>query len=80
LDLKQSDFADTAGLTEIICFPLSPPKARAMAGKRIWRISAGGSPGRSGYILLCVPEGQLGSSGHSLEIYDQLKKVGHEEP
>ena len=30
-----------------------------MAGTRVWRISAGGPPGRSGYVPLCVPEGQL---------------------
>jgi hypothetical protein len=34
-----------------------------MAGTRIWRVSAGGAPGRSGSVPLCVPEGQLVSSG-----------------
>jgi hypothetical protein len=34
-----------------------------MAGTRIWQTSAGGPPCRSGYVPLCVPEGQLVSSG-----------------
>jgi hypothetical protein len=37
LGLKQPDFASAASLTEIICFPLSPPKAPSMAGTRFGR-------------------------------------------
>jgi hypothetical protein len=40
-------------------FPLSPPNGPSMPGPRVWRISAGGSPGCSGYVPLRVPEGQL---------------------
>lgn len=36
-----------------------------MAGRRIWRISAVGAPGRSCSVPLCVLEGQLVSSGLS---------------
>ncbi len=43
--LKQPDFAGAAGLTEIICFPLSPPNGLSMAGTRVWRISDGGHTG-----------------------------------
>ena len=39
------------------------PKGPSMGGTRVWRISAGGPPGRSGYDPLCVPEGRLVSSG-----------------
>jgi hypothetical protein len=63
LGLKQPDFAGIARLTEIICFPLSPAKGRLITGTRIWRIAADGPPGRSGYVPICVPEGQLVSSG-----------------
>ena len=34
-----------------------------MAGTRIWRISAAAAPVRSSSVPLCVPEGQLVSSG-----------------
>jgi len=47
----------------IIWFPLSPPNGLSMAGTRVWRISADGPPGRSGYVPFCVPEGRLVSSG-----------------
>ena len=45
LGLKQPDFVDAAGLTEIICFPLSQSKRRSITDTQIWRISAGGAPG-----------------------------------
>ena len=38
-----------------------------MAGTRIWRISADGSPDCSGFVPLCVPEGQLVSSGRYID-------------
>jgi len=50
-------------LTENICFPLSPSKARSTPGTRIWRISEDGPTDRSGSVPLCVPEGLLVSSG-----------------
>jgi hypothetical protein len=43
----------------ITCFSLSPSKGQLMAGARIWRISSGGPPGRSGCVPLRVPEGLL---------------------
>jgi hypothetical protein len=60
LGLKQPDFADAARLTEITCFPLSPSKGpidgkhASLADFCAWT---------AGPFWLCVPEGQLVSSG-----------------
>ena len=53
----------TASDGKLSVFRYRSRRVPTMAGTRVWRISAGGPPGRSGYVPLCVPEGQLVSSG-----------------